>query len=45
LLPFFGYQTLLQDTASRLDFIDAVGNPVFVCNEEHCLLMGAFHDI
>ena len=35
LLPSFGDQTLLQDTASRRDSIDAVGNPVFVCNEEH----------
>ena len=24
----------LQDTAASLDAIDAVGNPVFVCNEE-----------
>lgn len=39
LLPIFGDQTLLQDTASRLDSIDAVGNPVFVCNEEHRFLV------
>ena len=39
LLPIFGDRTLLQDTASRLDSIDAVGNPVFVCNEEHRFLV------
>ena len=40
LLPLFGDQTLLQDTAARLDSIGAVvGNPVFVCNEEHRFLV------
>jgi len=39
LLPLFGDQTLLQDTAARLDAIDAVENPVFVCNEEHRFLV------
>ena len=39
LLPLFGEQTLLQDTAVRLDPIDALGNPVFVCNEEHRFLV------
>ncbi len=39
LLPLFGDQTLLQDTANRLDSIDTVGNPVFVCNEEHRFLV------
>jgi len=39
LLPLFGDQTLLQDTAARLDSIAAVGNPVFVCNEEHRFLV------
>ena len=39
LLPLFGDQTLLQDTAARLDSIGAIGNPVFVCNEEHRFLV------
>jgi len=39
LLPFFGEQTLLQETAVRLDPLDALGNPVFVCNEEHRFLV------
>ncbi len=39
LLSLFGDQTLLQDTAIRLDSIDTVGNPVFVCNEEHRFLV------
>ena len=39
LLSLFGDQTLLQDTAVRLDSIDTVGNPVFVCNEEHRFLV------
>ncbi|MFQ5643672.1 MAG: mannose-1-phosphate guanylyltransferase/mannose-6-phosphate isomerase [Thiogranum sp.] len=39
LLPLIGDQTLLQDTAARLDSIDAIGNPVFVCNEEHRFLV------
>ncbi|HFD78956.1 MAG TPA: mannose-1-phosphate guanylyltransferase/mannose-6-phosphate isomerase [Gammaproteobacteria bacterium] len=39
LLPIFGEHTLLQDTARRLDAIEQVGNPVFVCNEEHRFLV------
>ena len=39
LLPLFGDHTLLQDTAARLDAISAMGNPVFVCNEEHRFLV------
>jgi len=39
LLPLFGDQTLLQDTATRLDSIGTAGNPVFVCNEEHRFLV------
>jgi len=39
LLPLFGDRTLLQDTATRLDSIGTVGNPVFVCNEEHRFLV------
>ena len=39
LLPIFGERTLLQDTASRLDSIESIGNPLFVCNEEHRFLV------
>ena len=39
LLPIFGDKTLLQDTVTRLNSIGAVGNPVFVCNEEHRFLV------
>jgi mannose-1-phosphate guanylyltransferase/mannose-6-phosphate isomerase len=39
LLPIFGDQTLLQDTASRLDALDGVKSPLFVCNEEHRFLV------
>ena len=39
LLPIFGDKTLLQDTVTRLNPISAVGNPVFVCNEEHRFLV------
>jgi mannose-1-phosphate guanylyltransferase/mannose-6-phosphate isomerase len=39
LLPIFGDQTLLQDTASRLDTLDGVSAPLFVCNEEHRFLV------
>ncbi|MDT8388531.1 MAG: mannose-1-phosphate guanylyltransferase/mannose-6-phosphate isomerase [Thiogranum sp.] len=35
LLSMVGKYTLLQDTTTRLDSIHAIGNPVFVCNEEH----------
>ena len=39
LLPMFGEQTLLQDTATRLDDIDSAQAPLFVCNEEHRFLV------
>ena len=39
LLPIFGEQTLLQDTTSRLDELDGIQNPLFVCNEEHRFLV------
>lgn len=39
LLPIFGQRTLLQDTATRLDSLDSVGSPLFVCNEEHRFLV------
>ncbi|MCO6483112.1 MAG: mannose-1-phosphate guanylyltransferase/mannose-6-phosphate isomerase, partial [Flavobacteriales bacterium] len=39
LLSMVGEHTLLQDTATRLDSLAAVGNPVFVCNEEHRFLV------
>ena len=39
LLPLFGEQTLLQDTASRLEPLSSLGNPLFVCNEEHRFLV------
>ncbi len=35
LLPLFGERTLLQDTAARLDGLNGIHNPLFVCNEEH----------
>ena len=40
LLPLVSHQTLLQDTACRLDDIDDLGNAVYVCNEEHRYLLG-----
>lgn len=39
LSPLFGDQTLLQDTASRLEPLSSLGNPLFVCNEEHRFLV------
>ena len=39
LLPLVGDQTLLQATASRLDGLDNVAEPLFVCNEEHRFLV------
>jgi len=39
LLPIFGEQTLLQDTAVRLDALNGIHNPLFVCNEEHRFLV------
>jgi mannose-1-phosphate guanylyltransferase/mannose-6-phosphate isomerase len=35
LLPLIGDQTLLQDTLGRLDGIQDLAAPVFICNEEH----------
>lgn len=39
LLPLVTHQTLLQDTACRLDVIDDLGDAVYVCNEEHRYLL------
>ena len=39
LLPIYGEQTLLQDTTDRLNPVINVGDPVFVCNEEHRFLL------
>lgn len=39
LLPMFGEKTLLQETATRLDGLDGMGDPVLVCNEEHRFLV------
>jgi mannose-1-phosphate guanylyltransferase / mannose-6-phosphate isomerase len=39
LLPIFGKRTLLQDTSSRLDTLNGIQNPLFVCNEEHRFLV------
>lgn len=39
LLPIVGEQTLLQDTASRLDGLAGLYSPLFVCNEEHRFLV------
>lgn len=39
LLPMFGANSLLQDTATRLDQIGGAGKPLFVCNEEHRFLV------
>jgi mannose-1-phosphate guanylyltransferase/mannose-6-phosphate isomerase len=39
LLPMFGSNSLLQDTATRLDRIGGAGRPLFVCNEEHRFLV------
>jgi mannose-1-phosphate guanylyltransferase/mannose-6-phosphate isomerase len=39
LLPLVSNQTLLQDTACRLDAIDDLGDAVYVCNEEHRYLL------
>jgi mannose-1-phosphate guanylyltransferase/mannose-6-phosphate isomerase len=35
----FGANSLLQDTAMRLDPISGAGKPLFVCNEEHRFLV------
>jgi len=39
LLPLFSDKTLLQETACRLDDIEALGDAVYVCNEEHRFLV------
>ncbi|TCK18097.1 mannose-1-phosphate guanylyltransferase/mannose-6-phosphate isomerase [Thiogranum longum] len=39
MLPMFGKHTLLQDTTTRLDGVDSVQSPLFVCNEEHRFLV------
>lgn len=39
LLPLVSSQTLLQDTACRLDEIDDLADAVYVCNEEHRFLL------
>ena len=39
LLPLTSGQTLLQETAMRLDGLSAVGDAVCVCNEEHRFLV------
>ena len=39
LLPLTSGQTLLQDTAARLDGLPELGDAVYVCNEEHRFLL------
>ena len=39
LLPLVSEQTLLQETACRLDPIEGLGDAVYVCNEEHRFLV------
>jgi mannose-1-phosphate guanylyltransferase/mannose-6-phosphate isomerase len=39
LLPLVSDNTLLQETASRLDSIQDLGDAVYVCNEEHRFLV------
>ena len=39
LLPLVSEQTLLQETATRLDGLAGVGDAVYVCNEEHRFLV------
>ncbi|MFQ5994344.1 MAG: mannose-1-phosphate guanylyltransferase/mannose-6-phosphate isomerase, partial [Acidiferrobacterales bacterium] len=39
LLPLTSNRTLLQDTVTRLDGIENVAAPIFVCNEEHRFLI------
>lgn len=39
LLPLFSDNTLLQETANRLDDIEGIGDAVYVCNEEHRFLV------
>ena len=39
LLPLVSENTLLQETASRLDDLPNLGDAVYVCNEEHRFLV------
>jgi mannose-1-phosphate guanylyltransferase/mannose-6-phosphate isomerase len=39
LMPLVSEQTLLQDTATRLDAVPELGDAVYVCNEEHRFLV------
>ena len=39
LLPLVSENTLLQETANRLDDIEGLGDAVYVCNEEHRFLV------
>jgi len=39
LLPLVSEQTLLQETATRLDGLAGLGDAVYVCNEEHRFLV------
>ena len=39
LLPLVSEQTLLQETATRLDGLADLGDAVYVCNEEHRFLV------
>jgi mannose-1-phosphate guanylyltransferase/mannose-6-phosphate isomerase len=39
LLPLVSSQTLLQETACRLDPVPGLGDAVYVCNEEHRFLV------
>jgi mannose-1-phosphate guanylyltransferase/mannose-6-phosphate isomerase len=39
LMPLVSDQTLLQDTATRLDGVPEQGDAVYVCNEEHRFLV------
>jgi len=35
LLPLLGERSMLQDTISRLDGLEGLADPLFICNEEH----------
>ncbi|NOY52992.1 MAG: mannose-1-phosphate guanylyltransferase/mannose-6-phosphate isomerase [Deltaproteobacteria bacterium] len=39
MLPLLGENTLLQETVRRLDGIQGIAGPLFVCNEEHRFLV------
>lgn len=38
-LPLLGKNTMLQETVSRLDGLENIGEPIVVCNEEHRFLV------